>query len=99
MPVMERRIDQCLELCRHWAQGRVATGKEPPWAWYQYMKLIETVEAIQTSRAAASSSAGGRRAARRRPGASGPKTDRVADIRAQRSRRRRDDDEEPPLPM
>ena len=26
---------------------RVATGNEPPWAWYQYMKLIETVAAIQ----------------------------------------------------
>jgi len=95
---MERRIDRCLELCRHWAEVRVATGNEPPWAWYQYMKLIETVEAIQTSRAAASPSAPGTRAARERPEASGPKKDPVADIGALR-RRRDDDDEEPPLPM
>jgi hypothetical protein len=96
---MERRIDRCLELCRNWAEGRVATGNEPPWAWYQYMKLIETVEAIQTSRAAASPAAGATRVARERPGASRPKTERVADIGAQRRHRRRDDDEEPPLPM
>jgi hypothetical protein len=96
---MERRIDRCLELCLHWAESRVATGNEPPWAWYQYMKLIETVEAIQTSRAAASPSAGATRAARQRSAASGPKTERVADIGTQRRRRRRDDDEEPPLPM
>jgi hypothetical protein len=90
---MDRRIDKCLALCRDWAEGRVASGNEPPWAWYQYMKLIETVEAIQTSRRAASSggSATGRETA-------GPKTDGVADIGARRRRRRRED-EEPPLPM
>jgi hypothetical protein len=95
---MERRIDRCLELCRHWAEGRVAAGNEPPWAWYQYMKLIETVRAIQTSRAAASASAGRTRPTGRRPATSRPKTERVADIGVQRRRRRRDD-EEPPLPM
>ena len=102
---MERRIDRCLELCRHWAEGRVATGTEPPWAWYQYMKLIETVTAIQTSRAAASPSGGGTLALREhatpsRPKAD-PKTDAVADIGEQRRRRddNGDDDEEPPLPM
>jgi hypothetical protein len=96
---MERRIDKCLELCRHWAEGRVATGTEPPWAWYQYMKLIETVTAIQTSRAAASSSGASTRAMRGAAAVSRPKTDRVAHIGAPRRRRRRDDDEEPPLPM
>jgi hypothetical protein len=94
---MERRIDKCLELCRHWAEGRVATGNEPPWAWYQYMKLIETVTAIQMSRASASPA--GALAVAGGPAPSRPKTDRVADIGAQRRRRRRDDDEEPPLPM
>ena len=100
---MERRIDRCLELCRHWAEGRVATGNEPPWAWYQYMKLIETVSAIQTSRAAASPAGGGTLAIRERLAPSHPKTDPVADIGAQRRRRNRDDadddDGEPPLPM
>ena len=98
---MERRIDKCLELCRHWAEGRVATGNEPPWAWYQYMKLIETVSAIQTSRASASPLAGGTLAVRAPSAATRTKTDPVADIGAQRRRRRRDDDDDgvPPLPM
>jgi hypothetical protein len=96
---MERRIDKCLELCRHWAEGRVATGNEPPWAWYQYMKLIETVVAIQTSRAAASSTGVGALVIRRPSATSRAKRDAVADIGAQRRRKRRTDDEEPPLPM
>lgn len=29
-----------------WANQKLATGQEPPWAWYQYMKLRETLEAI-----------------------------------------------------
>lgn len=29
-----------------WTKGKLATGEEPPWAWYQYMKLRETLEAI-----------------------------------------------------
>jgi len=31
---------------RQFAQSKIATGQEPPWAWYQYMKLIETVDVI-----------------------------------------------------
>ena len=58
-PVMERRIDKCLAVLRHWAEKRIATGNEPPWAWYQYMKLIETVAAIQHGRAAVTPGAAG----------------------------------------
>ena len=29
-----------------WTYDKLATGAEPPWAWYQYMKLRETLEAI-----------------------------------------------------
>lgn len=29
-----------------WAKEKLASGQEPPWAWYQYMKLRETLEAI-----------------------------------------------------
>ena len=35
-----------LEDVRAWAKAKIATGSEPPWAWYQYMKLIETADAI-----------------------------------------------------
>jgi hypothetical protein len=35
-----------LERVRDWAVSKLATGEEPPWAWYQYMKLRETLEAI-----------------------------------------------------
>jgi hypothetical protein len=29
-----------------WAKDKAHSGSEPPWAWYQYMKLIETAESI-----------------------------------------------------
>jgi hypothetical protein len=35
-----------LERVRAWANAKLATGEEPPWAWYQYMKLCETLDAI-----------------------------------------------------
>jgi hypothetical protein len=35
-----------LERVRDWALQKLATGQEPPWAWYQYMKLRETLDAI-----------------------------------------------------
>lgn len=31
---------------RDWAKAKIASGQEPPWAWFQYMKLIETLDAI-----------------------------------------------------
>ena len=97
---MDRRIDQCLALCRDWAEDRVASGNEPPWAWYQYMKLIETVAAIQTSRAAVSAEEP-ERVEPPSPG-SPPSREPVTDIGALRRRRRRDDeddDNDPSLPM
>ncbi len=39
---------QELERVREWADGKLAAGQEPPWAWYQYMKLRETLDAILT---------------------------------------------------
>jgi hypothetical protein len=80
----------------------VATGNEPPWAWYQYMKLIETVAAIQTSRAAV---AGVSASVQTEVPVSPPKREAVTDIGARRRQRRRDDDddddedEDPSLPM
>ena len=35
-----------LEKARAWANEKLTTGQEPPWAWYQYMKLRETLDAI-----------------------------------------------------
>jgi hypothetical protein len=35
-----------LERVRDWATEKIARGSEPPWAWYQYMKLRETLDAI-----------------------------------------------------
>ena len=37
---------QELERVKEWAAAKIQGGSEPPWAWYQYMKLIETVDAI-----------------------------------------------------
>jgi hypothetical protein len=96
---MERRIDRCLALCRNWAEDRVASGDEPPWAWYQYMKLIETVTAIQSGRAAVSTGEPVRMRAPAPVAAS--ERDAITDIGAQRRKRRRDDedDDDPSLPM
>ncbi len=35
-----------LEEVRAWANSKLATGDEPPWAWYQLMKLQEALDAI-----------------------------------------------------
>jgi hypothetical protein len=40
-----------LEKMRAWAHQKIATGAEPPWSWYQYMKLRETLDAILTAMA------------------------------------------------
>ena len=41
-----------LERMRVWADSKLATGAEPPWAWYQYMKLWETLGSILDGMAA-----------------------------------------------
>lgn len=38
-----------LEAVLEWAKKKIASGEEPPWAWYQYMKLIESLDAILSS--------------------------------------------------
>ncbi len=35
-----------LERLREWAIKKIATGAEPPWSWYQHMKLREALDAI-----------------------------------------------------
>ncbi len=35
-----------LENISRWAQSKIDAGTEPPWAWYQYMKLREATGAI-----------------------------------------------------
>ena len=35
-----------LRAVREWANAKLATGEEPPWAWYQYMKLREVLDTI-----------------------------------------------------
>jgi hypothetical protein len=37
---------QELERVREWAIEKLTTGAEPPWSWYQHMKLREAIEAI-----------------------------------------------------
>ncbi len=43
-----------LERVRDWAKDKLQSGGEPPWAWYQYMKLVETADAILAGMAATS---------------------------------------------
>jgi len=35
-----------LEHVRDWASEKIATGEEPPWAFYKYMKLREALDDI-----------------------------------------------------
>ncbi|MEQ9151587.1 MAG: hypothetical protein RLO06_08830 [Parvibaculum sp.] len=35
-----------LETVREWADAKIKAGEEPPWAWFQYMKLRETLDQI-----------------------------------------------------
>jgi hypothetical protein len=35
-----------LNRIREWAHQKISSGSEPPWAWYQYMKLREALDAI-----------------------------------------------------
>ena len=35
-----------LERVRELARAKLQGGQEPPWAWYQYMKLVEACDAI-----------------------------------------------------
>ena len=42
----QKLVREKLEDIRMWAQAKVEAGSDPPWAWYQYMKLIEAANAI-----------------------------------------------------
>jgi len=33
-----------LQQIRDWADTKLAAGEEPPWAWFQYMKLREVID-------------------------------------------------------
>ena len=35
-----------------WVDAKLAKGEQPPWAWYQFMKLRETLDAILDGMAA-----------------------------------------------
>ena len=41
-----------LEKVRQWADAKISTGEEPPWAWFQYMKLREVLDQLLTGMAA-----------------------------------------------
>lgn len=41
-----------LQRVRDWADTKIATGAEPPWAWFQYMKLRETLDQLLSGMAA-----------------------------------------------
>ena len=47
-PANEKAAHQ-LQDVRQWAKDKIDGGQEPPWAWFQYMKLVETADAILTS--------------------------------------------------
>ena len=48
----QQSVHKCIDVVHDWARSKLSTGKEPPWSWYQYMKLIEAIQAIQKGRRA-----------------------------------------------
>lgn len=48
----DNKAAQHLREVRQWAKAKIDGGQEPPWAWYQYMKLLETIDAILGASAA-----------------------------------------------
>lgn len=44
--------NNALKKSRRGRTKRLPQGLNPPWAWYQYMKLVETAEAILAGMAA-----------------------------------------------
>jgi hypothetical protein len=47
-----------LEKVRDWAIDKLTTGNEPPWSWYQLMKLREAIDAILAGMAVTQPTAG-----------------------------------------
>ena len=48
----QQNVHKCMDVVHNWARSKLSTGKEPPWSWYQYMKLIEAIQAIEKGRLA-----------------------------------------------
>jgi hypothetical protein len=48
----QQNVHECMDVVHSWARSKLSTGKEPPWSWYQYMKLIEAIQAIRKGRGA-----------------------------------------------
>jgi hypothetical protein len=63
--MVEAMTREQLEQVREWAIERLTTGNEPPWSWYQLMKLREALEAILAGTAATQPMAGSQESAPR----------------------------------
>ena len=46
LPMTDREARAQLGRLKDWAEEKLQGGSEPPWAWYQYMKLVETARAM-----------------------------------------------------
>lgn len=88
---MKKRLKEV----RDWAQGKIDSRQEPPWAWYQYMKLIETCDAILAGQSVVTQTASSQQ--------SEPPQGNVIPLTDSKSRRgaaqRRQDNETPQMPM
>ena len=41
-------IDEHIQAVLDWANEKLRDGNEPPWSWYQFMKLREALEVINS---------------------------------------------------
>ena len=42
----KNKLKTDLERIREWADTKIGSGSEPPWVWYEFMKLREALDAI-----------------------------------------------------
>jgi hypothetical protein len=80
-----------LERVRDWAIAKINEGSEPPWSWYQLMKLREAVEAILAGMAVTQPMEDSQRPERRRGGGL-----RLVDSTDQQDSAQ---DHQPPIPL
>lgn len=43
----KQTLDMHFDAIREYAKNKLQEGSEPPWMWYEYMKLVEAIDKIR----------------------------------------------------
>lgn len=47
--MIDKKLEVHFDAVDLWAKGMLQAGQEPPWVWYELMKLREALEALRTN--------------------------------------------------